>query len=203
MGPFIGTPQIRCAAFADAEPLAALAARTFREAFAAENVAEDIEAYVRESFSPERLRGELASAENLFLLAFFPGEAAPVGYAKIRAGTRDPSVNGPDPVELERLYVQQSAIGGGIGAALMRACLDVAGNGGYRTLWLGVWERNARAIAFYERWGFKAVGAHVFRLGSDDQTDLIMERPVHDVEHNDGESPVSQPADERGPAGDE
>lgn len=60
----------------------------------------------------------------------------------------------------------------------MRTTLETAAASGYRTLWLGVWERNPRAIAFYERWGFATVGSHVFRLGSDDQTDLIMERPV-------------------------
>ena len=61
----------------------------------------------------------------------------------------------------------------------MRASLDAARSAGHRTIWLGVWERNARAISFYERWVFEKVGDHVFRLGSDDQTDLIMARPVH------------------------
>ena len=65
-----------------------------------------------------------------------------------------------------------------VGAELMRASLDTARLAGRRTLWLGVWERNARAISFYERWQFETVGEHVFRLGSDDQTDLIMARPV-------------------------
>ena len=84
----------------------------------------------------------------------------------------------PDPVELQRLYVDRTAMGRGVGAALMRATLDAARSAGYRTLWLGVWERNARAISFYERWQFETVGDHVFRLGSDHQTDLIMARRV-------------------------
>jgi ribosomal protein S18 acetylase RimI-like enzyme len=80
--------------------------------------------------------------------------------------------------------VDQAAVGSGIGAALMRAVLDAARRNGRKTLWLGVWERNARAIAFYERWGFEVVGEHVFRLGSDEQTDLIMERAVNAEGHD-------------------
>jgi diamine N-acetyltransferase len=174
----IEQPHIRTAHSGDIKPLAALAARTFRDAFAGDNAADDIQTYIRESFSTERLRDELANAANLFLLAFLAESDSPVGYAKLRAGTRDASVKGSDPVELERIYVDRNAIGCGVGAALMQASLDAARRGGHRTLWLGVWERNARAISFYRRWGFEVVGDHVFRLGSDDQTDLIMERAV-------------------------
>ena len=170
--------RIRSATSADAELLAALAEQTFRDTFADDNEAADMEAYVRDSFSPDQVRTELDDGASTFLLAFVDGGERPAGYAKLRTGTTDPSVRGPDPVELERLYVDRSAIGHGIGAALMRASLEAARSSGHRTLWLGVWERNARAISFYERWGFETVGDHVFRLGSDDQTDLIMERSV-------------------------
>jgi len=171
-------PSIRIATPADGEQLAALAERTFRDTFAADNASDDMEAYVRESLSQARVRAELLDDANTFLLAFVDGAGEPVGYAKIRPGTTDPSVKGPHPVELERLYVDRSAIGRGVGAALMRATLDEARLAGHRTLWLGVWERNARAIAFYVRWGFETVGDHVFRLGSDVQRDLIMARSV-------------------------
>jgi ribosomal protein S18 acetylase RimI-like enzyme len=171
-------PRIRTATPADAEPLAALAQRTFRDTFADDNSADDIEAYVRNSFSLDRVRVELADNANTFLLAFMDGQKHPDGYAKLRTGTTDRSVTGEDPVELQRLYVDRSAIGHGVGAALMQASLDAARSAGHRTLWLGVWERNARAIAFYERWQFETVGDHEFRLGSDPQRDLIMARPV-------------------------
>ena len=171
-------PSIRTATLTDAEQLAALAERTFRDTFAADNSTDDMDAYVRDAFSLDRLRGELVDDGNTFLLAYVDGGEQPTGYAKLRSGTTDPSVNGPDPIELERLYADRSAIGRGVGAALMQASLDEARSRGYRTLWLGVWERNDRAIAFYQRWGFKAVGDHVFRLGSDAQRDLIMERSV-------------------------
>ena len=171
-------PRIRTATPADAEPLAALAERTFRDTFTADNSTDDIEAYVRDSFSIARVRAELADDANTFLLAFMDGAEQPGGYAKLRTGTTDPSVTGSDPVELQRLYVDRRAIGHGVGATLMQASLDAARAAGHGTIWLGVWERNARAIAFYERWQFETVWDYEFQPGSDHQTDLIMARPV-------------------------
>ncbi|MGB3615196.1 MAG: GNAT family N-acetyltransferase [Elainellaceae cyanobacterium] len=171
---------IQPADVAAAEPLAQLSERTFRAAFAKDNSPEDMEAYVSASFSLSRIQAELADEANRFLLAFALGGDVPCGYAKLRTGRTDPSVTGPDPIELERLYVDQSMIGCGVGATLMRASLNAARLAGYRTLWLGVWEHNERAIAFYQRWGFTTSGRYVFVLGSDRQTDFIMERPVED-----------------------
>ena len=173
-----GQPHIRTATSNDAENLAALATRTFRDTFAADNSTDDMNAYVRDSFSLDRVESDLADDANTFLLAFVDGDEQPAGYAKLRTGTTNPSVTGPDPVELERLYVDRSAIGHGVGAALMQASLDAARSASHETLWLGVWERNTRAISFYAKWGFHAVGDHVFLLGADAQRDLIMERRV-------------------------
>ena len=106
------------------------------------------------------------------------GEEQPDGSSTLRTGTTDPSVTGSDPVELQRLYVDRRAIGHGVGATLMRASLDAARSAGHGTIWLGVWERNARAISFYERWQFETVWDYEFQPGSDHQTDLIMARPV-------------------------
>jgi ribosomal protein S18 acetylase RimI-like enzyme len=170
--------QIRIATLADIDNLTALAERTFRDTFAADNSSDDLEYYVNNAFSPDRIGSELLDDANAFLLAFVGGAEHPAGYAKLRTGTAEPSVKGHNPIELERLYVDRSAIGRGVGAALMRAALDRARVSGHHTLWLGVWERNTRAIAFYVRWGFETVGDHVFQLGSDPQRDLIMERQV-------------------------
>jgi GNAT superfamily N-acetyltransferase len=81
----------------------------------------------------------------------------------------------PSPVRLVKLYVSADAIGSGVGAALMRAGIEWAKTAGYKSIWLGVWEHNLRAKAFYERWGLVSVGVEVFRLGSDDQTDVLMQ----------------------------
>ena len=160
-------------------PLATLAEQTFRDTFSAQNTVEDIEAYAAESFAPAQVEAELVDESSTFLVADAGGPL--LGYAKLRQDRVEACVTGSAPVELERLYVHTDAIGQGLGATLMRACLDWAGEAGFETLWLGVWERNERAIAFYERWQFETVGAHVFRLGSDDQTDLIMQRPVAEL----------------------
>lgn len=171
-----GVIHMRPATSADAEPLAALAERTFRDTFAADNSSDDMDAYVRASFALDQVRAELADPASAFILACATSESSPIGYAKLRTGTSDPSVQGPTPIELERLYVDHRVIGHGVGAALMQASLDHARSRGHETLWLGVWERNARASAFYQKWGFRIVGDHVFQLGTDAQRDLIMER---------------------------
>ena len=77
-----------------------------------------------------------------------------------------------------RLYVLREWIGRGVGRELMQACLNEARQAGFRTIWLGVWERNPRAQAFYRKWNFRVVGEHVFQLGSDPQRDLLMERAL-------------------------
>lgn len=168
--------HIRHARAGDLETLRCLAERTFRDTFAADNDPADMQRYMGDAFSEQRLRAELADGAGLFLLAFADGTLEPIGYARLRTGEAHASVAGPSRLEIERLYVERAAIGHGVGAALMEAILAEAGRLGKRTLWLGVWERNTRAIAFYRRWGFEVVGSHVFWLGTDEQTDLIMQR---------------------------
>ena len=137
-----------------------------------------MEAYCREAFSRPRVRAELEDAASTFLLAFMEDAPPPIGYAKLRTGTADASVSGPEPLELHRLYVARDVLGQGVGAALMQASLERARATGRKTLWLGVWEHNDRALSFYRKWGFEVVGGRIFRLGSDEQTDFIMPRPV-------------------------
>lgn len=160
----------------DAEWLADFGARTFSEAFAAENEPEDLAAYLAASFSPARQAAELADPASTFLVAELGGRA--VGYAKLRAGEPAQDVRGARPVNLVRLYVSAEWLGRGVGQALMRACMEEARQAGHQTVWLGVWERNERAQAFYRKWSFRAVGEHVFQLGSDPQRDIVMERAV-------------------------
>ena len=137
-----------------------------------------MESYIRRAFSEETIRDELEDETSTFLLAFSANRDDPIGYAKLRHGEPHESVDGPDPVELQRIYVDPEVIGQGLGAALLQASFDAARDAGYRTLWLGVWEHNVRAIAFYEKWRFETVGDQIFRLGADDQRDVVMARPV-------------------------
>lgn len=166
-------PNIRRAAPADAALLAELGARTFRDTFAADNRPEDMAAYMSAAFNTEKLSAELAEPGTIFFIAEIDGAAA--GYAELRAGHAPACVEGAEPLELARLYVSKEWLGRGVGDVLMRACVEEARGQGRRTMWLGVWERNRRAQAFYRRWGFRVVGNHIFQLGSDPQTDLLME----------------------------
>ncbi len=167
---------IRRGTVEDAGLLSALGARTFSETFAADNTPEDLAAYTAASFSVARQTAELEDPASTFLIAEVDGQAA--GYAKLHVGKPEQGVEGANPVELVRLYVSREWLGRGVGQQLMRACLDAARQAGHDTIWLGVWERNARAQAFYRKWNFREVGEHMFQLGSDLQRDLLMERPL-------------------------
>jgi len=160
----------------DANLLAELGARTFQETFAADNTSEDMAAYLALHFSVAQQTAELAHPASTFLIAEIDGQ--PAGYAKLHAGEPPKDIEGAKPIELVRLYVSQEWLGRGVGEALMRACLDEAHTAGAETLWLGVWERNARAQAFYRKWEFRAVGEHMFQLGTDMQRDILMERAL-------------------------
>ena len=168
--------KIRRADPFDAGLLAELGARTFSETFAADNDPEDMAAYLASSFSPARQAAELADPASTFFIAEVGGAAA--GYAQLCAGEPAAGVEGAKPVELVRLYVSREWLGRGVGEALMRACVDEAQRAGHETIWLGVWERNGRAQAFYRKWNFRAFGEHVFQLGADPQRDILMQRAV-------------------------
>jgi ribosomal protein S18 acetylase RimI-like enzyme len=167
---------IRRATHEDAGLVAELGARTFSETFAADNSPEDMAAYLAASFNPAQQTAELNDPTSTFFIAEVGGVAA--GYAQLHAGEPAEGVEGPQPVELVRLYVSREWLGRGVGEALMRACVDGARRAGHGTIWLGVWERNGRALAFYRKWDFRAVGEHVFHLGSDPQRDILMERAL-------------------------
>src|SRR5436190_13172099 len=164
---------IRRAGTADAPLLTELGERTFRETFAVDNTPEDMAAYLGNSFGEEIQRAELASPAVVAFLAERDGK--PLGYALLREGRESAElVHGERPVELQRLYVEREAKGQGVAQALMERVEEEALARGGDVVWLGVWERNPRAIAFYGKCGFTDVGTHTFLLGSDLQTDRVM-----------------------------
>ena len=174
-----GGVTLRVATADDAAPLARLAARLFEEAFAADNTPEDMAGYLATAFTEERQRSELEDPGSRVWVAVPPGAADPgdaAGYAQVRRAAGPACVTARRPAELARLYVDRAWHGRGVANALMDACLAQAAAWGCDGLWLGVWERNARAIAFYERRGFRRVGRQSFLLGRDQQTDWVIER---------------------------
>ena len=167
---------IRPAGVPDAPWLAELAERTFRETYAPHNTPADMERYVAEHFGPERQAAELADRRLITLVAEVAGQ--PAGYAQLGRTAPPACVTGTAPIEVVRFYVDQPWHGQGVAASLMEAATGTAADVGGRTLWLGVWERNGRAIAFYRKAGFMEVGTQTFVLGSDHQRDLVLVRPV-------------------------
>jgi ribosomal protein S18 acetylase RimI-like enzyme len=167
---------LRRASAADAARLAAFAATAFVDTFGPQNRAEDMAAYVAEAFSEAAQRAELTDPQCTVFLAERDGEI--VGYAMLRDGPPPACVHDPSTIEIARLYAGQRWIGAGIGALLMQRCLVEAAARSRRTIWLGVWERNVRAIGFYQRWHFTIVGSQAFQLGSDRQNDRVMARRV-------------------------
>lgn len=164
---------IRTANIDDAEMLTALGRQTFHDTFAAYNTPADMDAYMRQQMTVERFAAGIARPGSVWLLAQTPAKV--IGFAALAPEPVPACITTPAPVRLNKLYVSAESIGSGVGAALMRANIAWARNAGHGSIWLGVWERNHRAKAFYERWGFVEVGAEVFRLGDDDQKDLLMQ----------------------------
>lgn len=168
--------DIRVATAHDAALLAELGARTFFDTFAADNSETDMAAYLASAFSPTVQSRELLDPRSTFLVAC-AGETS-VGYARLRFGESRPCAKGRQPVEIARFYADRPWIGRGVGAALMRASLGFATMRGCDVVWLDVWEKNYRALAFYQKWGFQVVGSQSFLLGEDVQNDLLMARAL-------------------------
>ena len=164
--------RVRRATSADVPTLSAFGRRVFGQTFAPENNPDDLRAYLDGAYTEERQREEVANPDIDTLLLEESGTL--VAFAQLRRGPPGEGVTGEEPVELWRFYVDLPWHGRGIAQTLMRAAEDAAQARGARTLWLGVWERNLRAQAFYRRQGFTVVGSHIFLLGSDPQRDLIM-----------------------------
>jgi GNAT superfamily N-acetyltransferase len=157
---------------ADAEPLAVLARRTFYDTFAATNNASDMALHLDSAYGVDQQTRELNDRDISTLLVEEGG--TPIAYAQVRNDHVPECVTGPSPVELWRFYVDSRYHGRGIAAQLMGRVKEVARSRGAKTLWLGVWERNDRARAFYKKCGFTDAGEHIFLFGTDPQTDRVM-----------------------------
>ena len=167
---------IRRAVPSDASALAELAARTFAETFAADNSPEDLNAHLESSYGVAQQSAELADPDVLSLLAYRNAEL--IGFAQVRRTPAPSCVVEEHPIELHRFYLARSAQGTGAAAPLMLEVRAAAEALGGRHLWLGVWERNPRAITFYVKSGFNKVGSHDFIVGSDRQTDWVFTSPL-------------------------
>jgi ribosomal protein S18 acetylase RimI-like enzyme len=163
---------LRRAVPSDAAALAVLGERTFRETFEDSNTAEDLAAYLSQAFGVPQQTAELHDPDYVTLL--IEHEGAAVAFAQVRQHETPECVGDAPAIELYRFYIDRPWHGQGVAQRLMDAVRDVAREHEAKTLWLGVWEHNARAIRFYTKCGFHDVGSHIFVVGSDPQTDRIM-----------------------------
>ncbi len=156
--------------------LQAISKNTFIEAFSAENTAEDMEKYLNESLSIEKLNEELANPNSIFYFALKDDEI--IGYLKLNFGQAQTVFKQENWLEIERIYVLKSFYGKKIGQMLFEKALQKAKQTNIDYLWLGVWEKNKRAISFYQKNGFVEFDKHIFILGNDEQIDIMMKREI-------------------------
>ncbi len=175
-------PAISCscrlAHTGDLVDLVDLAVRSFIDTYGGENDEYDLDDYLSNSLTVAKLGEELEDINNEFLLVRSDQTDELIGYAKLSNGSCHSSVIGKAAIEIERIYVDNSVMSKGVGSVLMSYCLARAHSLACDVIWLGVWEKNPRAIQFYERWGFLTVGEHKFKLGSNIQNDFIMNKSL-------------------------
>jgi diamine N-acetyltransferase len=167
--------HIRRATVADAAALAEFGARTFFETFAVDNTPEDMRLFLASTWQPDLQRAEILDNGLDTLLALDAREAL-AGFAQVRVAHPPAGIEVRSPVELKRFYVDKPWQGQGVARMLMEAAEQAARARGAREFWLGVWERNERAQAFYRKCGFRKVGKQIFVVGTDPQTDDVMLR---------------------------
>jgi len=167
---------IREATTEDAPLIADISHQTFYETFVAYNTKEDMDKFLSQQFTKGKLIMEVGAKENTFLLAYNDSEIA--GYVKIRDERVPLSMGSVAALEIARIYALSSQIGKGIGSLLMQSCIGIANQRKKEWLWLGVWEKNQRAIDFYTKWGFEKFDETDFLLGDDLQKDWLMKKKI-------------------------
>ncbi|MBL7967727.1 MAG: GNAT family N-acetyltransferase [Prolixibacteraceae bacterium] len=172
----MNTIEIRRIGASDVAELQQIGRLTFTETFAEHNSPENLAAYLEESFATAKLTNELKNPESQFYFAFAASILA--GYLKINFGAAQTENVDPAALEIERIYVLKEFHGKKVGQALFQKALDVAAETSCSQIWLGVWEKNHKALNFYRKNGFIPFSQHVFRIGDDEQTDFLMKRSL-------------------------
>ncbi|MED4018819.1 GNAT family N-acetyltransferase [Sutcliffiella cohnii] len=156
----------------DLKPLQDISYVTFNETFKDQNSPENMKAYLEKAFNLEQLGNELSNPFSKFFFAYVNGEVA--GYLKVNTNDAQSEEMGTDSLEIERIYIMSEFQKHGLGKLLYNKAIEIALEHNKEKVWLGVWEKNENAIAFYEKMGFVQTGAHAFIMGDEEQTDFIM-----------------------------
>ena len=150
--------------------------RTYFETFSKQNTPENMAAYLDDAFETEKLRRELEDANSAFYF-LYRGETL-AGYLKLNEAPAQTDLHDPDSLEIERIYVGKEFQGMGLGRRLMEHAISTAVQRGKAFAWLGVWEKNTKALAFYRKNGFYPIGTQTFVMGDDPQTDYLMRKDL-------------------------
>lgn len=160
----------------DLAALQAIGIETFTDTFAAHNTLEDMKDYLDKAYNPEKLKQELSTEGSTFCLLYCKDE--PAGYLKVNIDDALTEEMGADSLEVERIYIRPDFKRKGLGKYLIDKAIEIARVQGKGLIWLGVWEHNVNAIAFYEKMDFTRTGSHSFFMGDDEQTDYIMTKTL-------------------------
>ncbi len=168
--------KIRNVNIQDIEKLKGIGERTFTETFSSDNSEENITEYLDNGFSTEKLKTELIDKNAEFYFAELKGRV--IGYLKVNSGQSQTEIKDKNYLEIERIYVLKEYHGKKVGQLLYEKAIKIAKSKNAEYVWLGVWEKNPRAIRFYEKNGFVAFDKHIFKLGNDKQTDIMMKLKI-------------------------
>lgn len=170
--------EIKRVTLEDIEQLQKIGRQTFFETFSAGNTKEDMNKYLEEGFSLKKLTTELNNPDSEFYFAKLDGNV--IGYLKLNFGASQTELQDEGALEIERIYVLQQFHGKKVGQLLYEQAMQIANQKKADYVWLGVWEENSRAISFYQKNGFVAFDKHIFKLGNDEQTDIMMKLQLKD-----------------------
>jgi ribosomal protein S18 acetylase RimI-like enzyme len=172
----MGNVSITTSSIADYKSIQAIGRETFYETFASSNSEENMQRYLSENYTDQKVKEELSNEESLFFMAY--EDDAAIGYLKLNLGQAQTELQDPLSLEIERIYVKASHHGKEVGKLLYDKALEIARQHNKTSIWLGVWEENPRAIRFYEKNGFVAFDKHMFKMGEDEQTDIMMRKSL-------------------------
>lgn len=149
---------------------------TFNETFKDQNTPENMNAYLEQAFNIKQLEKELSNRSSQFFFVYFNQEVA--GYLKVNRNDAQSEKMGDETIEIERIYIRSKFQKHGLGRFLLNKVIEIATESHIRKIWLGVWEKNENAIAFYKKMGFVQTGSHSFFMGDEEQVDFIMTKTI-------------------------
>ncbi|MFY0779321.1 GNAT family N-acetyltransferase [Peribacillus simplex] len=170
------TLNIKKCTLEDSLKLQVISYETFNETFKHQNSPENMNAYLERAFNLKQLENELSNISSQFYFVYFNNEVA--GYLKVNTDDAQSEEMGDESLEIERVYIKKKFQKHGLGKYLLNKAIEIAMEGKKNKIWLGVWEKNENAIAFYKKLGFVQTGAHSFYMGDEEQMDLIMTKTL-------------------------